>query len=585
MTTPPLDPGQVLGFVLLDITIILIVARAVGFGFTKIGQPRVVGEIVAGILLGPSILGATIFLWGNPPTWLNCDQAIAGATVPPGGAPPLSSITTCLFPAQSQGVLSIIGSLALVFFMFLVGLELDYKLLAGKGKSIAAVTFGAVAVPIALAFAIGPYLFGQAALLGPNASSQTAFTLWIAGMLVVTAFPVMARILQEKNLVSSNMGATGVAAAAAVTVLMFLTVAVADGVTNKVETSELVVKVVVALAYVAFMFLVVRRLVTPLEARYEAAGKLTPGMFAFIVILLFASCFAAHQMGINVIVGGFLAGAVLPARASLFREMASRIADLTGTVLLPIFLAVSGLRTDFTKLSLSVVIPIVVFVAVAVVGRWLGSVAFARLGGLSWAEGNVIGILMNCRGLLVLVVALLALGAGVISPAMQVAGVVMALVTTMMTGPLFDWAAKKVPDTGSEPLAERDGYRVLVLVGDDAAASDAARLAFASAAEHDGAEVVLANLVGLPDQELFSGTGSTIADVERSLRAMHVLAGFAPEGIRVTPVAYSTKDADAEARRLVVDRGADLVIVPDDSTRNRLGDLGVEVRVAEPSLI
>ncbi|OWY60244.1 hypothetical protein B7486_70215, partial [cyanobacterium TDX16] len=228
------------------------------------------------------------------------------------------------------------------------------------------------------------------------------------------------------------------------------------------------------------------------QERYERAGKLTPGIFAFIIILLFASCFVAHQMGINVIVGGFLAGAVLPARASLFKEMAARLADITGTVLLPIFLAVSGLRTDFTKLSWSVLIPIVVFVVAAVVGKWAGSAVFARLGGLSWAEGNVIGILMNCRGLLVLVVALAALSAGVISPAMQVAGVVMALVTTMMTGPLFDWAAKRVPGASDDPLpAAKEGYRVLVVVGEQGAASDAARTAFERAAEHDGAEVVL----------------------------------------------------------------------------------------------
>jgi Kef-type K+ transport system membrane component KefB len=582
MEVPPLDPGQVLGFVLLDVVIILIVARIVGNLFTRIGQPRVVGEIVAGILLGPSVLGATIFLWGSSPTWMNCDQAIAGA--PASAAPPLPSITTCVFPPQSQGVLTILGSIALVFFMFLVGLELDYDLLKGKAKSIVSVSFGAVAVPIALAFAIGPFLFGQDALLGDAASSQTAFTLWVAGMLVVTAFPVMARILQEKGLVASDMGATGVAAAAAVTVLMFLTVAVADGVTKDVSTSDLVVKVVVALAYVAFMFLVVRHLLGPLQERYERAGKLTPGIFAFIIILLFASCFVAHQLGINVIVGGFLAGAVLPARASLFKEMAARLADITGTVLLPIFLAVSGLRTDFTKLSWSVLIPIVVFVVAAVVGKWAGSAVFARLGGLSWAEGNVIGILMNCRGLLVLVVALAALSAGVISPAMQVAGVVMALVTTMMTGPLFDWAAKRVPGTAEDPLpAAKAGYRVLVVVGEQGAGSDAARSAFQRAAEHDGAEVVLARIVALPDQELFSGTGSTIAEVERALRAMHVLAGFAPAGVAVTPVAYSSKDPEGEVRRLVSERGADLVIVPGAAERNRLDDLGVEVLAAEPA--
>lgn len=587
MDVPPLDPGQVLGFVLLDIVIILVVARIVGNLFTRIGQPRVVGEIVAGILLGPSLLGATLFVWGGAPGWLNCDQAMAGAAaaLPAGSAPPPQSITSCLFPAQSQSVLAILGSVALVFFMFLVGLELDYDLLKGKAKSIATVTFGAVAVPIALAFLIGPYLYGQEALLGQAASSQTAFTLWVGAMLVVTAFPVMARILQEKGLVASDMGATGVAAAAAVTVLMFLTVAVADGVTKDVSTADLVVKVVVAFVYVGVMFLVVRPLIRPLQARYEAAGKLTPGMFAFIVALLFASCFAAHQMGINVIVGGFLAGAVLPARASLFRELSGRLADLTGIVLLPIFLAVSGLRTDFTKLSWSVVLPAIVVLVAAVVGKWAGSAVFARLGGLSWAEGNVIGILMNCRGLLVLVVALAALGSGVISPAMQVVGVLIALVTTMMTGPLFDWAAARVPGAQDDPRpAQKEGYRVLVVVGEQGAGTDAARAAYRRAAEQGGAEVVLARIVALPDQELFSGTTSTVAEVERSLRAMHVLAGFAPAGTTVTPVAYSSTDPDGEVRRLVDERGADLVVVADGDLRNRLTDVDVEVLAAEPSL-
>lgn len=450
MLRPGLTPDQVLGFVLLDVAIILIMARLMGRLANKLGQPAVVGEIVAGVLLGPSLLGATIFTWTNSWSFLHCENALAaqipGTAIPPEGTPPaVESITGCLFPPQSQGVLSILGQIALVFFMFLVGLELDFELLKGKGRSIAMVAFGAVVVPIGLGFVVGPIIFGDD-FIGAADPSKSSFTLFIAAMLSVTAFPVMARILQEKKLTQSLMGSTGIAAAAIVTVLMFLTVAVASGVASEQGPTRLATKFLVAGVYIAVLFLVIRPALVPLGRKYEEAGKLTPGMFAAVVILLFASAYTAHQIGINVIVGGFLAGAILPARGALFRDIATRLADITAIVLLPIFLAFSGLRTDFTKLSVDHVPAIALFLAAGIIGKWLGAAVFARAGGLSWAEGNVLGVLMNCRGLLVLVVGLIGFTQGVISAPMQVAGVLMALVTTMMTGPLVDKFLPKVAD-------------------------------------------------------------------------------------------------------------------------------------------
>jgi Kef-type K+ transport system membrane component KefB len=222
---------------------------------------------------------------------------------------------------------------------------------------------------------------------------------------------------------------------------------------------------------------VVRPLLKPLGQRYEArvtelggpvdeAGwsdrdefapsgvgwALTHHMFAIIMILVFASGWIAHVLGINVIVGGFMAGIVLPARKGLVRDMTNELFDLTAIILLPIFLAFSGLATDFTQLEPMALAGIGVFLIAGVVSKWGGGAVFGRLGGLSWAEGNVLGVLMNCRGLLVLVVALIGLQADVITPAMQLGGVLMALVTTMMTGPLFDkFVAKvKVPATPAD---------------------------------------------------------------------------------------------------------------------------------------
>lgn len=434
--SPPtgLSSELVVAFVLLDLVIIVIAARLVGGLAVRVGQPRVVGEIVAGVLLGPTLLGAKVFTWGNAPKFLHCDESLAAAQTPAGTEP---SITTCLFPAQARPSIGMLGQVALILFMFLVGVELDFKLLKGKGKGIATVALGVVAIPIAIAFLISPALANDKFQI--PGSSDAAFTLMIGAMLAVTAFPVMARILQEKGLTQSTMGSVGVAAAALVTVLMFLTVAVARGVAADESAGNLALKFVIAAAYLAAMFVVVRPLLERfLGVPYEAGGELTPGMFALVFIVMFASAYTADRIGINVIVGGFVAGAVMPARARLFRDMTARIGDLTAVILLPIFLAFSGLQTDFTTLGISFVGGIALFLVAGIVGKWLGGAVSARVGGLTWREGNVLGILMNCRGLLVLVVALTAVDSGVITPQMQVGGVLMALVTTMMTGPLFD---------------------------------------------------------------------------------------------------------------------------------------------------
>ncbi len=443
--TSGMKPSFVLGFVLLDIVVILIVARLVGRLAIRIGQPRVVGEIVAGILLGPSLLGATVYTWKHPWGVLHCDVSrtwLAAGANPDKAKVPLPSVTECFFPGQARGVLSILGQVALIFFMFLVGLELNYALLKGKVKGIVTVGLGVVAFPIVLAFVINPIMhdkkFAATDATGAFVGKTTGFTLFIAAMLAVTAFPVMARILQEKGLTTSLMGAVGVAAAAIVTVLMFVLLGVADGVSKGKGGGELSKIFIGTAVYLVVMFVVVRPLVAATVGKSYAAKGFSPDIFAVCVILAFASAYAADRIGINVIVGGFVAGAVLPVRESLFRDMSTRLQDVTTGVLLPIFLAFSGLNTDFTKLGWSWLPGLGLFLVIGIVAKWAGGAVSARAAGLTWAEGNVLGILMNCRGLLVLVVALVARQAGVITDQMQVGGVLMALVTTAMTGPLFD---------------------------------------------------------------------------------------------------------------------------------------------------
>lgn len=453
---PGLTPDLVIPFVILDVVIILIVARLVGGLAVRIGQPRVVGEIVAGVLLGPTLLGTTVWTWSQPWGFLHCDDSIKAAGVPPGAKP---SITACFFPQQAKGGIALLGQVALILFMFLVGLELDYVLLRGKGRGIATVAAGVVAIPVALGFVVGPILLndksnGKSKWIGSLNPSDTSFKLMVGAILAVTAFPVMARILQEKGLTQSLMGSVGIAAAAVVTVLMFLAVAVAKGVATKQSASEQFLTFFWTAVFLAVAFLVVRPALERFVGQpYAAKGELTPSLFAIALIVMLASAYLADRIGINVIVGGFVAGAIMPARGTLFKDMAARLSDLTAVILLPIFLAFSGLNTDFTTLGATFVFGVVVFLVFGIVGKWLGGAIAARAGGLSWREGNVLGILMNCRGLLVLVVALVALNAGVISPQLQAAAVLMALVTTAMTGPLFDRFQRAEP-TAAPPEPE-----------------------------------------------------------------------------------------------------------------------------------
>ncbi len=449
-------PGIVAAFVLLDIVLILLAARACGYLARRVGQPAVVGEIVAGILLGPTLLGPKLFGLSDPPDFLHCE--ITNPATNPDGTPFAYSVSSCLFPTQARGTLGIIGQIALIFFMFLVGIEVNARTLKGKEKGIGLVAIGAVALPVVLAFVITPVLWGETFVAGFGtdlAPSRLGFTLFVGALLSVTAFPVMARILQEKGLTTSPMGAIGIAAAGVVTILMFLLIATADGVAKEKEAMTILRTWVIAAAFIAFMLLVVKRLLAPVGRAYLKGGKLTPDMFALFIGLAIASGYVADRIGINVIVGGFMAGLVIPEpRPELWRELGQRVGDLTAVVLLPIFLAFSGLNTDFTKLTAAAVPGILVLLVAAVVGKVVGGAVFAKLGGLTWAEGTVIGVLMNCRGLLVLVAALVAVEAGAITPLLQLGAVVMALVTTAMTGPLFDKAIAKVDE--GEPAETAD---------------------------------------------------------------------------------------------------------------------------------
>lgn len=422
-----LPPTEVLAYVLAGLAVILIAARIVGQIFVWLNQPRIVGEIVAGILIGPTILGGKL-----------AKGALAD-TPPVDG----TGLVNDLFPLQSFAFIALLGQIALVFYMFLVGLELDQRLLKGRGRQILIMAVSAVAVPIALGFLFAAVF--DSATWKPEGVSYTTFALFIGAALSVTAFPVMARILQEKGLLSTEMGAVGVGAAAVVTVLMFLAIAAASasakgsGIAGNVG-----VKLLLTLGLIAGLFIVVRPVLAFLMNRIDQA-KYQDTIIAGMLVGALATGLAADRIGVSALVGGFLFGAAVPASRELAEAVIARLSDAVVLFFLPVFLAVSGLRTDFRLFEADLILGILLFLALMILGKWGVGYLAGRSLGLQDHQAHTMGVLLNCRGLLILVVGLIGLQLQVITAETQLVFVIGAIVTTLMTGPLVDYFAKKEP--------------------------------------------------------------------------------------------------------------------------------------------
>ena len=339
--------------------------------------------------------------------------------------------------------------LALVLFMFLVGLEVEQRFFAGRGRQI---------VVLALAITVVPFLigFGVAAILDePNVwrvlttrdgddVSFVTHALFIGAGLSVTAFPVMARILQEKNKLSTEMGAVAIGAAAISLPLMFILVASAFATGPYGVPESAAVKLVLALALAAFLIVAVRpALGWVLQRRYRPGEELDTGVFALLLIGVFLAAAAADRIGVQALTGGFLFGAAVPQLPGLAKAVIDRLSDLVVVVLIPVLLAVAGLHTDLREFALADVGGLLLFLTAMIVAKWGVSAFTGPAVGLTWRESNAVGVLMNCRGLEILVVGLIGLQAGVLTEQMMSVFVLGAIVTTLMTGPLFDLLAPR----------------------------------------------------------------------------------------------------------------------------------------------
>jgi Kef-type K+ transport system membrane component KefB len=553
------DFNALVAAVFLSIALVLIVARAFGAVATRVGQPRVMGEVIAGLCLGPSLLGAI--------------------------SPNLQAM---FFPSDVLPALGVVANLGLIFYMFLVGLEVDRGSLKGKVAQATAISNTSVAVPMLLGIAVALPLYK---LVGPD-KKFVAFALFMGVAMSITAFPVLARILAERRMISRPIGSLAIACAAVDDVTAWFLIALAITIAASGTVGDVLKTIAEATAYTLIMVLIVRRVIARMATAFDEVGRLSGAWFAAIIIGVLISAYVTEEINIAFIFGGFVFGMIMPRHARMNEEVTRRIDDFVVTLLLPVFFVYTGLRTNVGLLDRPELWLItLLLIAVAILGKLAGAAIAARVAGYNWKASAVIGTLMNTRGLTELIVLNLALDVGAISNTLFAMLVIMAVVTTLMAGPLLklldpkneygtavedafaDAALAAVQAHPELPVPERS---ILVAPQTDNAIGQLVALAEPLARSEPARELIIARLVQPPrgaGAGVRGGLQSENLALERASRAINDLRErLALEGVVARGVALTSSSPGSDLAHIVAREPVDLVLT---EGRRRLVGEGV----------
>ncbi len=532
-----LHGGELLSRVLLAVAIIIAAARVLGTAFRRIGQPRVIGEITAGILLGPSLLG--LFF---------------------------PEITDYLFPAAVTDVMAVLAQFGLIFFMFLIGLELDHSLIRGSGHTAVLISHYSIVVPLGLGM-------GAALLLYPMVASGqfTGFALFMGAAMAITAFPVLARILTDTGVHRTRLGALAITCAAVDDVTAWCVLAIVVAIVRAGGPADALTTIGLSVLFIVVMLRVVR----PLAVRLMAArrGPFNATVMSFLIAGLFLSAWTTEMIGIHAIFGAFMFGAVLPRDRGVATQIVERLEDVTVLFLLPVFFAVVGLSTQIGLVSggeLWLLTGLVI--VIAIVGKIGGSVIAGLAAGETLRSSTIIGVLMNARGITEIVILTIGMELGVISPALFTIMVLMALTTTFMTTPILsrlyprEAVERDVLVEQRRSVAHRDyaERRVMVGVTDPDTARPLVKVAgWLRGDDGRPSTVVLASVIAPPGHEHVRANIGDFA--ETSAAAAANLAVVANEldrqGVGAEVVTRIGTDRGEELRLLIDQQAIDLVVV------------------------
>ena len=427
-----------LAILLAQIVAIILVARFFGWVSRKIGQPSVVGEIIAGIVLGPSLVG---MYW-----------------------PEFSAI---LFPKESLGNLQFLSQIGLILFMFVIGMELDLKALRNKAHDAVVISHASIIIPFSLGLGLAFFIYESFA---PEGIEFISFGLFLGIAMSITAFPVLARIVQERGIHKTRLGTIAITCAAADDITAWCILAAVIAIVKAGSFVSSLYIIGLALVYVLLMLKVVRpflKRVGDLKATRESLSKPVVAIF-FLVLLL--SSYASEIIGIHALFGAFMAGAIMPESGKFRNIFIEKVEDVSVVILLPLFFVFTGLRTQIGLLNDPSLWKITgLIILVAVVGKFFGSALAAKFVGQNWKDSLSIGALMNTRGLMELVVLNIGYDLGVLSAEIFTMMVIMALVTTFMTGPALDlinYVFKSKSENVPEEISNKSKYKILLSFGD-----------------------------------------------------------------------------------------------------------------------
>jgi Kef-type K+ transport system membrane component KefB/nucleotide-binding universal stress UspA family protein len=521
-----MSPERLLTIITVEIFVIIAVARVVGIALRAVGQPQVIGEVIGGILLGPSLLG-----------WV---------------APDLSA---ALFPPAALPYLKVLSEYGIVFFMFLIGLELDPALLRGRGHTAIFISHASIILPFALGVILANHLYAEHA---PQGVRFLSFALFMGASMSITAFPVLARILVERDLLKTRVGAVTIVCAAVDDVTAWCLLAFVVAMVGTENLGQAARTLFLAGVYLAVMLVAVRPLLRRLSAMVERTGRLSQNLVAVVLLLVLASAITTDTIGIHAIFGGFMMGAIMPKDALFTRELVEKLEDFAVVFLLPIYFAFTGLRTRIGLVDTpGLWLECGLVIAVATLGKFGGSSIVARLTGLGWREACALGVLMNTRGLMELIILNIGYDLGVISPALFAMMVLMAVVTTVVTTPAL--AAIYPPERfraelATSPAAPRGVLTTVALPGSGPLLLDVS----AALAETTESPLYVLHLERPPERGTL-GVGAAATSTDNALGP--ALEHARARGLTVRPLQFVSRSLAEDIRDVARAKGAGLIVM------------------------
>ena len=423
-----------LALLLAQIVTIIFVARIFGWICIKIKQPAVIGEMIAGIVMGPSLIGMY-----------------------------LPEFSAALFPAESLGNLQFLSQIGLILFMYIVGMEIDMKILRNKAHDAVVISHASIIIPFVLGMGLAYFIYDEFA---PADVQFTSFGLFAGIAMSITAFPVLARIVQERGIHKTKLGTIVITCAAADDITAWCILAVVIAIVKAGSFGSALYTVVLALGYVFLMIKVVRPFLKRIGDLYATSEKLSKPIVAIFFLTLVVSSYLTEVIGIHALFGAFIAGAIMPENIRFRNLFIEKVEDVALVLLLPLFFVFTGLRTQIGLLNEPYLWKIAGLIfAVAVIGKFVSSALAARFVGQNWKDSLSIGALMNTRGLTELVALNIGYDLGVLSPELFSMFVIMALATTFMTGPTLDlinWLFRSSKPETEEDIALKNKYRILL---------------------------------------------------------------------------------------------------------------------------